>query len=354
MVSSSSSSPPSVDGPAAISTLHSDIIQTHILTHLDGLSLASASCASSHLYSLATDEKLWRDLSSSTWPSINDPRVRHVISTFPFGHRSFFSDSVPLLDYRGPTEQRINNINKINGCDKLISAVDIFYKGDLIFSKVEETETITSWFMSSPFRVDLLYPNHHDFFLTPYHNNNQQIPEPDNYYKDTWQTGLLQNITLSWILIDPTRKRAVNLSSRKPVSVERHWLTGEVQVKFAVVVPGGGRWGTAEELVECAVVVECGRGIDGRVQVSEVSLSVEDMEKRNLNGRESLVILQNAMERVKRVGNEGKERYEEFVEKRRVRKLRRAKRENVLDTCFILIGVLIFVVFWWILLFRRW
>jgi hypothetical protein len=352
MVSTSSS--PSVDRPAAISTVHSDIIQTHILTHLDGLSLASASCVSSHLYSLAADDKLWRDLSSSTWPSINDPRVRHVISTFPSGHRSFFSDSIPLLDYRGSTEQRIDN--KINGSDattsdKLISAVDIFYRGDLIFSKVEETETITSWFMSSPFRVDLLHPNH-DFFLTP----DQQIPDPDNYYKDKWQTGLLQNLTLSWILIDPTRKCAVNLSSQKPVSVERHWLTGEVQVKFAVVVPGGGRRGTADELVECAVVVECRRGSDGKVQVIEVSLSVEDMEKRNFNGKESLVILQNAMEsvkRVRRVGNEGKERYEEFVEKRRVRKLRRAKTENVLDTCFILIGVLIFVVFWWILLFRR-
>ncbi|KAM7274138.1 hypothetical protein ACFE04_028802 [Oxalis oulophora] len=356
VVVTSSSSSPSIESSStpAISTVHSDIIQTHILTHLDGLTLASTACASSHLYSLATDDNLWQKLTSSTWPSINDPRVQHVISTFPSRHRSFFSDSLPLLDYRATTTSKVNGTNGNGETDRLISAVDIFYRGELIFSKIEEMETVSSWFNCSPFRVDLLQLNN-DFFLTPDHH---LIPEPDNYYKDTWQTGLLKDLTLSWILIDPIKKRAVNLSSNKAVSVERHWLSGEVQVKYAAVVPGGGKRGTAEELVECAVVVTCGRGMDGRVQVSEVGLGVEDMEKRNLSGRESLVILQNAMERVKRVrckggGDEGRKRYEEFVEMKRVRKMRKAKRENVFDTCFILIGILVFVMFWWILLFSR-
>uniref|UniRef100_A0A2N9HTV9 Uncharacterized protein n=1 Tax=Fagus sylvatica TaxID=28930 RepID=A0A2N9HTV9_FAGSY len=39
---------------------------------------------------------------------------------------------------------------------ELISAVDVRYKDELIFSKVQETEAETGWFLCSPFRVDLL------------------------------------------------------------------------------------------------------------------------------------------------------------------------------------------------------
>ncbi|KAM7276907.1 hypothetical protein ACFE04_018773 [Oxalis oulophora] len=322
----SPSGPGGASSPA-ISTVHSDIMYTHILTHLDGLTLVSAACASSHLNSLVTeDNKIWRDLTSSMWPSINDPRVQNVISTFSSGHRSLFYDSFPLLDYR----QIISN-NKINGCDynnsssdKLISAVDIFYKGELIFSKFKETETITCGFNCCPFRVELLDPK--DSFQI-------EIPDPDHievtgsdeYHKDTWQEYLLRSLTLSWILIDPTRKRAVNLSSGKAVCEVEKWLTGEVHVKFAVVVPG-----TATEVVECAVMVTCGLGSEGKVRVREVSLGVEDMKGNNLNGKDSLVILQGAMERVKRVrdkkGGGGKERYEEFVKQKREKEIKEAGR----------------------------
>uniref|UniRef100_A0A2N9J0B2 RNase H type-1 domain-containing protein n=1 Tax=Fagus sylvatica TaxID=28930 RepID=A0A2N9J0B2_FAGSY len=39
---------------------------------------------------------------------------------------------------------------------ELISAIDVRYKDELIFSKVQETEAETGWFLCSPFRVDLL------------------------------------------------------------------------------------------------------------------------------------------------------------------------------------------------------
>jgi hypothetical protein len=89
-------------GATAISDVHHDIIQTHILTRLDGPTLATTACASSHLHALSTEEELWRNICSATWPSIDHPRVRHVISSFPGGHRSFFSDSFPALDHRSP------------------------------------------------------------------------------------------------------------------------------------------------------------------------------------------------------------------------------------------------------------
>ncbi|XWS66622.1 hypothetical protein CRYUN_Cryun05aG0215800 [Craigia yunnanensis] len=80
----------------AISTIHPDIIETHILTRLDGPTLASASCASSHLRALTSQENLWTNICHSAWPSTTSPRIRHVISNFPNGSRSFFSDAFPL------------------------------------------------------------------------------------------------------------------------------------------------------------------------------------------------------------------------------------------------------------------
>ncbi|GAV78262.1 hypothetical protein CFOL_v3_21730, partial [Cephalotus follicularis] len=332
-----------------ISIVHPDIIQTPILTRLDGPTLAAAACATSQLHALSIQEKLWQDICSSTWPSVNDPRVRHVISTFPSGYRSFFSDSFPALD-----DQQQRQLPSIHPASKLISAVDIYYQDRLIFSKVEETETVNSWFMCSPFRVDLLDPKESVSVSTPV----QQTPiHQFNDDTETLLNNIEDNMTLSWILIDPTQKRAVNLSSRRPVSVERHWLTGEVQVHFATIMAGDGRWGSSEEYVECGVVVTCGvKEGGGGMHLSEVSLQVEDMEGKSLNGRDSLVILGGAMESGKRrkekERNEGKERFEEFMDRKMERKERMVKRERVLDMVCVSIGIVSFVTFWSVVLFR--
>ncbi|KAM7274792.1 hypothetical protein ACFE04_016658 [Oxalis oulophora] len=163
----------------------------------------------------------------------------------------------------------------------------------------------------------------------PDHN---EVTRSDEYHKDTWREYLLRNLTLSWILIDPTRKRAVNLSSGKAVYEVEKWLTGEVHVKFTAVVPG-----TTAEVVECAVMVTCGLESEGKVRVREVSLGVEKW----LTGE--------AMERVKRVrdkkGGDGKERYEEFVKMKREKEIKEAGRLNVWDTCFILISFLFWCCF---------
>ncbi|CAF2379577.1 unnamed protein product [Brassica napus] len=52
-----------------ISTVHHDIIEAHILTVSTAPTLASVSCASSHLHELASNEILWSKLRRSTWPS---------------------------------------------------------------------------------------------------------------------------------------------------------------------------------------------------------------------------------------------------------------------------------------------
>ncbi|GMY15775.1 F-box protein At2g27310-like [Fagus crenata] len=323
-------------GATAISDVHHDIIQTHILTRLDGPTLATIACASSHLHALSTEEELWRNICSATWPSIDHPRVRHVISSFPGGHRSFFSDSFPALDHRSPHPYR----SSIPLSTELISAVDVRYKDELIFSKVQETEAETGWFLCSPFRVDLL-------------GQKESIQTPIRHVaeNEAWLKHLEENLKLNWIMIDPTRNRSANFSSRRPVSIQRHWLTGDVQLRYATIIAGQEQ----SELVQCAVLVTCEGKAGGEMHVREVSMQVEDLEGKHLNGKESLVIMQRAMEsgkRKKEGKEEGKERFVEFLVMKKERRERMQRRERALDLVCIAVGVTIFVTFWSFVLFR--
>ncbi|EEF38577.1 F-box protein At2g27310 [Ricinus communis] len=323
-----------------ISTVHHDILQTHILTRLDGPTLASLSCASSDFHTLSSQDKLWQNICSFTWPSTNDPLLSSVISSFPSGHRSFFSDSFPLLRHHRPTCRTLPT--PFPSTTELISAVDIYYRNVPIFSKVEKTETVSRWFLCSPFRIDLLEPK--EFVPTWI----QKAGE-----KDSWLKQLEEDVTLSWILIDPEQKRAVNISSKRPVSVQRHWLTGEVQAKFATIFAGDRGKGSETEYVECEVVVTCGGKEGGEVRVRDVSMGMEDMEGKALTGEDSLVILKEATERgERRRGEDGKERYKEFLKRKREWKERKERRESVLDWVCIATGVTSFLAFWSFILFR--
>ncbi|KAE8718981.1 putative F-box protein [Hibiscus syriacus] len=307
---------------AAISIVHQDIIETHILTRLDGPTLASASCASTHLLALVSQENLWTNICLSTWPSIDSPRVRHVISSFHHSFRSFFSDAFPLAIEPAISGDLSENPNLPS---ELISAVDVYYKEELIFSKVIETETVSAWFNSSPFRVDLLDPKE---------AVSTRIPNSD---KDDTCRDLEEDMELSWIMIDPTGKRAMNLSSQRPVTVHRHWLSGEVHVKFASVIGGGGN-GAATEWVQCGVVVTCGGSMGGEMHVREVSLQLEDMDGMYLNGKDSLGILKRGLEGKRGKGKRKKE-VEDFLERKRERKEWRTKREGTLDMLCVAFGV---------------
>ncbi|KAF7823207.1 F-box protein [Senna tora] len=287
MTFSSAPPPTTVDGDGAstISAVHPDVIQTQILNRLDGATLASAACASSHLRGLCNDDTLWRNICTATWPSLHDPRVRHVVSGFPGGHRSLFSDSFPTLHHVDDHPDR----SFPTASDHWISAVDLYYRDTPIFSKVIRTETRTGWFGSSPLWIDLLDPN-------------ELVPTPLVYARkdEDWmrQRHLEENLSVSWILIDPTRNRAANLSSRKAVSAKRNWFSRDLELVYAVVIACEGR--AAREWVQCNIKVTCCGEAGGEMHVREVSLMVEDTEGRNICGEESMVILQRAIENGKR------------------------------------------------------
>lgn len=163
---------------------------------------------------------------------------------------------------------------------------------------------------------------------------------------------------MSWIVIDPIKNRAANISSRQPVKVRRHWLSGEIQVQYTTVMGGDGRAGSAREVVQCAVVVSCGEKEEEgmEMRVTEVSMQMLDMEGKHLNGKESLGILGEAMEKGKRIRakkGEGKLRFREYEEMKEKRKVRKEKIENALDMLCVFTGISILLSFSSFILFFR-
>ncbi|KAI3508786.1 hypothetical protein L1887_23801 [Cichorium endivia] len=273
--------------------IHPLIIQTQILPRLDGQSLSSVATASSYLRTLSSDDILWSDICKSIWPSIAHPRVNHVISTFPAGHRSFFQDSfMPVVnDHKQPNIHR-SWPNSKQDCSlthhllpsELISAVDIRYHDDIVYSKVEVTDT-TADLLSSALRIVL--KDDLDVAGIP-KSIDLKVEEPV-HADDATISHLKESITLNWILIDPARKRAVNLSSIKPVLA---WINNDIHLRYAVVLPGTDSY----EMVECRIEVKLAVGKGGvALHVREATLHVQDLACNCLSGRDFLVILRRAI-----------------------------------------------------------
>ncbi|KAJ1385827.1 F-box protein [Sesbania bispinosa] len=67
-----------------------------------------------------------------------------------------------------------------------------------------------------------------------------------------------EELRLSWIMIAPKGERSVNVSSGKVATVQQHWLSREVQVRFVTVV-GSGERGSATKVALCSLMVTFGR-----------------------------------------------------------------------------------------------
>lgn len=204
-------------------------------------------------------------------------------------------------------------------------------------------ETSSGWFLSSPFRVDLVDPKHS--------TASPPIKYGSRCNEDTWLKHLEENLSLSWIVIDLKRKKAVNMSSKRAVEVQRHWMRGDVQVRFATVMEAGGdeRWGSSREMVECGVVVTYG----GEQQIiREVSMVMEDMEGKGISGEDSLVILKGVMEsgRSNNIGG-NKKKYEEFVKRKRERREVKERNDMVLELVWVITFVGAFAASWSLILF---
>lgn len=303
-----------------LTDINEEIIESHILSRLNASTLSSTALVSPLLHAMSMKDRLWKDLCTSTWNSTKHPRVQYSISTFPGGHRSLFSDSFPLLCHDESRSSRHQVVQVMQASDdhELISAVDIHYNSNLAYSKVDVINISDSNSLDSTSVVELL-------------GEKERVRMPVKYEldveEDVYLWGLKENMSLSWIIIDPMQKRAVNVSSVRPVTVRPHWVDGDIEVKYASIVAGD----CMSELVELRVVVKLGWKDGGELELRKVNLRVLDMDGNCLSGKGSLGILMEAIRSGKRVkGKKGEEteRYRKYVNMKRERREGKLKRRR--------------------------
>jgi hypothetical protein len=315
------------ESATSIEDLPTDVLSL-VLRRLDGASLAALGCASAAFRDLAADPAAWRALCLALWPSLRDvpPCCDHrrlFADAFPF-------PAVPLaaLPPQPPTPGGGGGAGSSLPPlpSRLVSAVDLRHGGACVMSRAVETDASSAWFLGAPFRVDALT------------QEGFTLPSPSPAPIDP------ADLELSWVLIDPDTGRAVNASSRRPVSVDRRWLTGETVVRFALVLGGG-------------VVLDAAVTCDERYgHVREVSLCMEDAEGGGgVSGRDGLAVVAAAMAGARRgrgAEEDTRVRYQEFVKGRADRKERKARREGIIDLCCSGVGAAAFVGFLVMLTFR--
>ncbi|CAL4887526.1 unnamed protein product [Urochloa decumbens] len=275
------------------------------LRRLDGRSLAAASCATAGLRALAADPATWRALCLARWPSLS------LLSSSSISPQRLFADAFPFPCCAPPNTAAVA---PLAGAE-LVSAVDLYHAGVPLLSRAVETATSSSWFLTSPFRVDAVV-------------DSSKTPAPTIALPGGAGAIAAAEMELSWVLIDPLAGRAVNVSSRRPVAVDRHWYTGDTLVRYAVVL-GGCKF---EATVTCSE-----EAAPGSVVIREVSLAVEDADGAAVSGEGALRLVAAAMAGPRKGGDgreiEAKRRYEEFVRSKRGRKESKARKEVLVDLC---------------------
>lgn len=129
---------------------------------------------------------------------------------------------------------------------------------------------------------------------------------------------------------------AANVSSLRPVLVRQHWVTGDIKIRYVIILAGGKK-GKSSEFLQCKIEVDCVRREGGELHVGQVNLRIEDLDKKCLSGKRSLVILQDALEggeRKKGKCGEEKEMYEKYLvvrNERRERLQRFGRRIDIVD-----------------------
>lgn len=279
------------------------------LRRLDGPSLAAASCATAGLRALAADPDTWRALCIARWPSLAAARPDLLLASpqrlfadafpFPADDDSATSAAPPMAQAETEAEPLPSGI---------VSAVDVYHRGEPLLSRVVETCASSSWFLASPFRVDAV-----------------ECKGPAVPVGRAAAAAAPAELELSWVAVDPGSGRAVNVSSRRPVAVDRHWYTGDTLLRYALVLAGC----KFEATVTCALET---------AHVREISLTVEDADGAAVSGEGAMRLIAAAMVGPRKGGEEEQEetarrRYRDFVRSKRGRKESKARKEVLVDLC---------------------
>ncbi|GLJ55202.1 hypothetical protein SUGI_1184540 [Cryptomeria japonica] len=324
--------------------LNSDLI-TEILGRVDGITLANAGCASSHFRSIARQENIWEEACYSMWPSTKNPYIKQLISSSLGGFRNFYASCFPFIAYDETSESNprcnwLKTLGDANPSD-FVFLVDVQYKNKLIYSQVlwgiPATEDFEGWFSNCPFRIDLI---EFDEDHTSLDELTTIVPDKPRKGSEFWM-HLMENIKLSWILINKITGKAANLSSWSPLVGQRHWPSDKDSVIcFGSIIPAYSILPC--KAVQCKFVMKfrASQSDHTNLKITELSMQMEDIMGDHVNGRNSLLILERALycrrsKRQKKV----LESCEKYLRERSTLKEAKMRKECHLDILFTLTGI---------------
>ncbi|CAN1175372.1 F-box protein At2g27310 [Linum perenne] len=368
---------PVTQADTVASSLSCDIFYD-ILKRLDGSTLASAACTCAAFCSISKEESLWENVCSSMWPSTDREDVKDLISSLG-GFRKFYADCFPLIVNKEFSEYQwreylqypeewgeaeyYDEYDNVSPSD-FVSIVDIRYKDRTICSKVlwgipNANSFNNGWFHNCPFRIDLLSSEaeeheqeqeEEEVFISV----NDGLPPITSMEKERkdgklWKE-LRDGIRLSWIVVNTKSKQAANLASWSPLGGQRHWPTDkDFVIRFGSVLSATDI--VPRQVVECILVMKfrvIEEGARTKLKLTELSMQLEDMDGAHVNGRNSLLILKEALScrRSKNYSEvlESCHLYSKVQSELREEKMR---NESRIDRCCIITGITAFLSFWY-------
>lgn len=106
---------------------------------------------------------------------------------------------------------------------------------------------------------------------------NEEIPIIYQGDENVLMSKLQDNLTLSWIVIDPILKRAANVSSLRPVSMRSHCDKTGIALTYATIISADCCGIDTAEFVECRVVPKFGYQKGNNIELRELSLCLVDI-----------------------------------------------------------------------------
>lgn len=356
--------------------VNSDVLY-EVLTRGDGLTLATAACASSVLHSIAGNENIWERVCNLQWPATKDPDVKSLISSSG-GFQKFYSECFPLIVNKQPvvfdeldttlkdaedwSDDDEDTMEELSGTstDDFVSIVDVVFRGRSVESKVLHgipgADDFHGWFSNCPFRIDMLSYNDEDEDQAspsavviiedlPTVTSIEKERKDGRFWKALWD-----DIRVSWILINKKTKQMANLASWRPLGGQRHWPSdNDFLVRFGSILPAHRL--LSRKVVQCNVVLKCRIVNVGRqdcfkssLKITELSMQLEDMGGAHLNGRHSLLVLKEALRCGKSMNHEKVlKSYHQYLRAQSDMKEEKLRSEGRVDTAYIICGILSFI-----------
>ena len=364
--------------------LNMDVLY-EILCKVNGVTLCAMACSARVFIPISQNEQIWERICMLRWPSTRQQEIKSIIRSLG-GFRKFYAQCFPLIINKQPFIFDVDNsglkdaedwfdedegdylLEELSDTspDDFISIIDVVFRGNSIGHKVLHgipgSGDLHGWFSNCPFRIDSLNCNPNDrregegggFMLI--HEGLPTVVSIEKERKDgrLWR-AVWDEIRVSWIIINRKTNEMANLASWRPMSGQRHWPSDEHFVFcFGSILPA--HQSLMREVVRCNVVLKCKLLSDIREEesssflVTELSMQFEDMAGAHLNGRQSLLVLKEALNSKKSMDHEKVlNSYTDYIRAQSEFKEEKLRSQGRVDTMCIMCGIvsLVFLCYYW-------